>query len=381
MVLESVSPADPDTVYVTQGSENDHTWLVERVDARRGIATPFPLKAFPFGFFLGVDSAGTAYGWEREASLDGTYTLVRCRSASPTCDRITTDRFIQQTVVDPNSAGTLVTWNAARLLQVSTDGGTSWRPGAAAAGEIGFSGPAPRTLVSLAAGRLSLSRDAGLTCASPPTSPVPRARRWSPSAAVMLGINRGGPFALTGDGGATYRMIGAPAPGDLSIDPKAGIDFHRRRGRPDAAIHRRRRHLVRRRGTRASRFSPSRPRVPARVSTRPPAAPSGSRATGEPPVAHATAVRGDAGPGRRAQRDAPLSTAYVSTRLDYRSGEIRTRDGGATWQPVALPPDPDATITSVAPGDPLHVFSPRRTSGSWPTAAAPGRSCRLPANA
>ena len=127
VILESVSPADPGIVYVTQGSENDHTWLVERVDARRGIATPFPLKAFPFGFFLGVDSAGTAYGWEREASLDGTYTLVRCRSASPTCDRITTDRFIQQTVVDPNSAGTLVTWNAARLLQVSTDGGTSWR--------------------------------------------------------------------------------------------------------------------------------------------------------------------------------------------------------------------------------------------------------------
>ena len=91
-------------------------------------------------------------------------------------------------------------------------------------------------------------------------------------------------------------------------------------------------------------------------------------------------VAAAAGRGAQADpvsRDDP-STAYVYAQVVNHRSELRTRDGGQTWQTLAMPPY--TSIRAIQPGDPARLFSARTVydssdGGTTWTPAPAGETC------
>ena len=291
--------------------------------------------------------------WERQAEP---HRRTPSFAAASGCDDLRLAsrpiRSSSATVVDPNSVGPARhpwTWRPERdPRRCRTDGGTTWRSGASlgtAARASRFAGPAARTLFAPSATSLGLARrrsDLGLD------TPVPAAPTSRPRIEPTVDL--------------ADRLARA-----VRADSRRRSDLPRRspsRPRATSRSTPRRQPSLRGRGddqtaqstdggavgatsrTLASAsHSRTRRRGSGRASTRRAGrAPSGSRTTWEPPGRACDGRRRDAG-SAIVSRDDPL-TAYIfdQPRLPTRA-RLRTRDGGAPWQAVALPPDPGAAIT------------------------------------
>ncbi len=389
-VLDS-SPADPSSVYVSVEAPGEpNRYLVERIDARTGSALVLPPARLQ-----GIDAAGTAYLLTPINRDYGVYTIYRCAATAATCETVSTLRNLGYALVDPKSVGLLV--SAAPLtranslqpgpLLISNDGGSTWTAGAILPGttpNLAFAGTSARTLYAVGrdgADLVSVSHDAGLTWS--PSHAV------SPEGGVIVGAQpavalRGGDTTvlISSDEGASFRLVQFPYPAmHVRVDPTDGahmvIDggdetqqtWNAGREWSDVADS----HfgvvpltngltggagrLIYSLDSRYSIWSSHDMGATWTLSQRPPAE------------------------GRRqivVSRDDPR-TAYVFAATGTTSGELRTRDGGRTWQPLTMPPF--SAVRAIQPGDPGHLFSTTRTTfdsrdaGTTWTPAPPGETC------
>ena len=390
MAVLDTSPIDPASVYVSiQAPDQLNRYVVQRVDATTGQAV-----VLPAGRLEGIDAAGTAYVITPIDSGYAQYTLYRCAATANACETVPTLRNLGYAIVDRKSVGLLVSGapktrpnslDAGPLL-ISNDGGSTWTPGAMLPSPdpwLGFAGPAPRTLFALydaSPESVSVSHDAGLTWG--PAHPV------DPLGGLILGTAPGVVFRpgesdvlISSDEGATYRTVQLPYPAaSLAVDPGDenhlliyGLDETDQTwdgGRTWSDLANRQFGIVPlsyglTAGAGTDIYS-----LDSRYSIW---------------ISHdsgATWSRSQRPPqeGRKqilVSRDDP-GTAYVFEQTGTTGGELRTRDGGRTWEQLAVPPY--TGIRAIQPGDPKRVFSTRTpwdsSDGGTTWAPAPaGESC------
>ena len=221
--LLQVSPADPDTVYAFQASpRGEATGSVERIDIRANRGVPLWL-----GDWLGVDAAGTAYGFARvKKTLEPA--IVRCKRRVDACDYVKappfqTPAYLRWAIVDPSSAGVLVSSNrtdSGTFFEISTDAGATWQQGAPAPASccnIQFAGPQAHTLYVRDGTQLSVSHDSGFTIDATHSVPAGALIVGSRPSASFGGAPTD-PFSISGDEGATTRALSTPG-GNWSLLP------------------------------------------------------------------------------------------------------------------------------------------------------------------
>jgi photosystem II stability/assembly factor-like uncharacterized protein len=215
------SPADPNTIYAAIGApgRGDTGASAVRVDATTGRAVPLPL-----GAMLGVDAAGTAYGLVKTRTGQA---IVRCKRRADACDQITAPAYLNFAVVDPNAAGVLVTSGGLNgrpgNLEISSDAGATWQQGAPyTCCGLGFGGPGPHTLyVRLDDGvsnQLLVSHDAGFTYDASPAVPPGLVVAGSHPAVSFYSATPN-PIQYMRDDGVVTQVGTAPIAGSLVVDP------------------------------------------------------------------------------------------------------------------------------------------------------------------
>ena len=385
LVVLGVSPADPDTVYVSL-TPPMHQALIDRISGGDGWAVPMP-----FTRFLGVDAAGTAYGLLRQAQIapaPSYYLLLRCprRSDACTASQVSDDAY--NAVVDPLSNGVLALakpTTVGQLVQTSTDGGATWTPGAIASPQacscpLAFAGPNPRTLYSLTPAGLAVSHDAGQTWSAPAPVPAGIGPIVGARPAVAVSLYASAPtvdaLSFTSDDGATYSSVPLPAPSSVAaIDPTD--NNHVLLAQADARMLQ-----SWDAGRSASEFADSRFGVrPLRFQST-----NGAGRYIYTVLGNSIWSTGDLGAswtqtqrpsgqqlaGLLVSRDDPRS-AYVRSGTE----ELRTRDGGKTWD--AIPSDTALQINAIVPGSPDHVLTADSESTDGGVTWAPAAAACYPA--
>jgi photosystem II stability/assembly factor-like uncharacterized protein len=353
--VAEVSPADPGTVYAyaieaIRGVQRS----VVRIDVRRNRAVPLP-----FGVLLGVDAAGTAYGRQEQPAGPA---LIRCPVTADGCERVPgAPAFATHAVVDPLSRDVLAaasTTDNVTSLESSTDGGATWAQGVRLEyGGVVFGGPSPRTLYSRTREEVYVSHNAGLTWsdAHPVSALVPIIAGSHPSAVFNNGT--GSSALVTTDEGASFHELAQPVPGQLVVDPSDADRIFVLAG--DAT-------LLTSDGGRTWRdiadarfgsiaFDPQHTAASGRYVY---ATGSSSLWTSSDMGLTWTRTQRAANEaeGRPVvSRDDPR-IAYISTTLNFASGEIRTLDGGAGWQAITPPPS-NGMVTWITPTDPSHIYA------------------------
>ena len=356
----AVAPAASTTVFVSvtgpwQGSRGD----LRRIDLRTGQVVSLSL-----GTYLGVDAAGTAYGFQGSASPGY---VIRCRVRADACDKVplpafTTSQSVNPVIVDPYAAGVLVAFNrtstssTGTAIELSTDGGATWAQGAeSSCCAAMFAGPGPRTLytfVGSSAGvQLAFSHDAGLSWFGTQAVPPGPLIVGSHPALMAGGSVPVGPASLTSvdEGVLTTRSLNAPFSGSLLADPTD----------PNRVF------LV---GPDETRLSED-----GGLTWRDIASPlfgaspldSSKGLAGSGSYLYAGAYNsiwfshdGGATWGRAELPSGVTPGGIIVSRDDPRvayAGTLRTLDGGVTWQPIA--PSGVGAVSWIAPGQPLHVFA------------------------
>jgi photosystem II stability/assembly factor-like uncharacterized protein len=353
--VADVSPADPGTVYAyAAGSGKGVGQRVVRIDVRRNRAVPLP-----FSVLLGVDAAGTAYGRQ---DLTAGPALIRCPVTADTCERVAgAPAYAAHALVDPLSRGVLAassTTANVTSLELSTDAGSTWSQGVRLdCCGVAFGGPTPRTLYSRTRDQLYVSHNAGLTWsdAHPLDGSAPIIAGSHPSAVFQNSL--GNSAIVTTDEGASFHRLAQPVPGTVVVDPTDANRIFLIEG--DAT-------LLTSDGGRTWRdiadarfgsiaLDPQHVGASGRFIY---ATGTDSLWTSSDLGATWTRTQRPAreGEGRIVvSRDDPR-IAYVSTSLDYAGGEIRTLDGGASWQATTSPPN-NGMVTWVTPGAPSHIYA------------------------
>jgi photosystem II stability/assembly factor-like uncharacterized protein len=390
MAVIDSSPADSASVYVSiDAPKETNRYLVERVDARMGNAV-----VLPAGRLQGIDAAGTAYLLSPIDSDYAEYTMIRCAATAATCESAPTMRNLGYALVDRKSVGLLVSaapWTRLNSLEpgplwISNDGGRTWATGATLPGGIpsmAFAGPAPRTLYALGLdgpNLVSVSHDAGLTWSpSHPVDPAGGLIIGTQPAVVLRGTDTY--ELISTDEGASYRKLDLPyPPTTVAIDPT------------DAG------HLVLYGGDQTEQTvdggrtwseiaDPRFGTVPLTYGLTAGAGHDIYSLDSRSSIwlSHDTGATWSRSPrppqeGRRqilVSRDDP-GTAYVYAQVGTTASELRTRDGGQTWQTLTMPPY--TGIRAIQPGDPARLFSTRTAydssdAGTTWTPAPAGEMC------
>jgi hypothetical protein len=357
----AVPTAEPTTVFASvtgprQGSPGD----VRRIDLRTGQVVSLSL-----GNYLGVDAAGTAYGFHQSSSP--AY-IIRCRRRADACDKVPFPAFTNppsqnQVIVDPYAAGVLVAFDRSSasstgtFVELSTDGGATWTQGAESSccAAAMFAGPGPRTLytfVSSSAGvQLAFSHDAGLSWFGTQAVPPGPLIVGSHPAVMAGGSVPVGPASLTSvdEGVLTTRSLTAPFSGSLLADPTD----------PNRIF------LVGPDETRLSDDGGLTWRDIANPLFGMTSLDSSKGLAGTGSYLYAGAYNsiwfshdGGATWGRTELPSGVTPGGIIVSRDDPRvayAGTLRTVDGGITWQAIA--PSGAGAVTWIAPGQPLHVFA------------------------
>ena len=325
------------------------------------------------GNWLGVDAAGTAYGFARvKKTLEPA--IVRCKRRVDVCDYVKappfqTPAYLRWAIVDPSSAGVLVSSNrtdSGTFFEISTDAGATWQQGAPAPASccnIQFAGPQAHTLYVRDGTQLSVSHS-GFTIDATHTVPAGALIVGSRPSASFGGAPTD-PFSISGDEGATTRVLNAPS-GNWSLLPdptdpgrlvSSGSDTTRISDDAGGSW----------RAIADDRFGFA-PLDSSKVA-------GGGRylyAFGRGSLWHSEDMgatwgrserpAGENGSRIMVSRDDPRVAYALVSATD--SGQLRTLDGGATWQAVSASPS-HRGVTWIEPGQPLHVYSFDGTATVW----------------
>jgi hypothetical protein len=269
--------------------------------------------------------------------------------------------YAAHAVVDPLSRGVLAaasTTANVTSLDLSTDGGATWTQGVRLDyGGVVFGGPSPRTLYSRTRDQLYVSHNAGLTWsdAHPAAVTAPIIAGAHPSA--VFNSTFGSSALVTADEGASFRELAQPVPGQLVVDPTDADRIFVVEG--DTT-------LLTSDGGRTWRdiadarfgsiaLDPQHTGASGRFVY---ATGTSSLWTSGDMGATWTRMQRPASEGEGrivVSRDDPR-IAYISTALSFASGELRTLDGGATWQAMTPPPS-GGMVTWITPSDPSHIYA------------------------
>jgi hypothetical protein len=361
--LLQASPADPNTIYAFQTPPRvgQPPGTVERIDVRANRSVQLWL-----GDWLGVDAAGTAYGSARvKKTLEPA--IVRCKRRVDACDYVKappfqTPAYLRWAIVDPSSAGVLVSSNrtaSGTYFEISSDAGATWQQGAPAPASccnIQFAGPQAHTFYVRDGTQLSVSHDSGFTLDATHTVPAGALIVGSHPSASFGGATTD-PFSISGDEGATTRALSTPSGGWSLLpdptDPNRLVSYggDTTQISDDAGGSWR--------AIADGRFG-SAPLDASKIG-------GGGRylyAFGRGSLWHSNDMgatwgrterpAGETGSSIMVSRDDPRVAYVLVSATD--TGQVRTLDGGATWQAVSPSPS-HRGVTWIEPGQPLHVYS------------------------